>query len=198
MNNQTQFYITPSDMLEYLYCPRFIYYQNVLGIPQHEDTRYKVQVGRTIHKQKQMQNPDYLRKSLGVVDKETEVKLHSDTLGVRGIVDEILTLKDGTMAPLDYKYAEYFGEVYKLHTYQSVLYGILIEENYGKPVNHGFLVFTRSKNKVVEIEHKEHLKKKVDEALQDIRKIITIGQFPRKTYYKRACIDCCYNNICIQ
>lgn len=198
MATTTQFYITPSDMLEYLYCPRFIYYQNVLDIPQNEDTRYKVQVGRTIHKKKQMQNPDYLRRRLGVVDKQTEVKLHSDKLGVRGIVDEILTLKDGTMAPLDYKYAEYLGEVYTLHEYQSVLYGMLIEENYNKPVNRGFLVFTRSNNKIIEVEHKRNLIEKVKKVLIDIRSIITIGQFPRKTYYKRACIDCCYNNICIQ
>jgi len=185
-------------MLEYLYCPRFIYYQNVLGIPQNEEARYKVQVGRNIHKQKQQQNPEYLRKKLGMTDKRTEVKLHSDTLGVRGIVDEVLTLNDGTMAPLDYKYAEYKGKVYKLHSYQSVLYGLLIEERYQKPVDRGFLVFTRSNNKVVEVKHSETYKKNVKEALHDIRNIITLNQFPRKAYYMRACIDCCYSNICIQ
>jgi len=42
-------FITASDIIEYLYCPRFIYYQNVLDIEQHEHQRYLVNKGRDIH-----------------------------------------------------------------------------------------------------------------------------------------------------
>ena len=33
--------ITISDVLEYLFCPRFIYFMYCLDIPQHEEKRYK-------------------------------------------------------------------------------------------------------------------------------------------------------------
>ena len=62
------FSITASDILEYLFCPRFIYFQNYLDIPQHEEKRFKVQKGRTIHEDKVKLNPQYLRKKLGCVE----------------------------------------------------------------------------------------------------------------------------------
>ncbi|MEZ5582076.1 MAG: hypothetical protein R3F37_04210 [Candidatus Competibacteraceae bacterium] len=38
--------ITPSEVLEHVYCPRFTWFMNVQNIPQHEDKRYKVLKGR--------------------------------------------------------------------------------------------------------------------------------------------------------
>jgi hypothetical protein len=49
-------------------------------------------------------------------------------LGVRGSVDEVLTLADGTMAPFDYKFAEAPRSVYHNQKMQSALYGLLISE----------------------------------------------------------------------
>jgi len=40
---------------------------------------------------------------------------------IHGIVDEVLTLSDGTMAPLDYKYAEYHDTVFRTQRYQCVI-----------------------------------------------------------------------------
>ena len=38
--------ITPSIVIEYLYCPRFIYFMKILNISQNEDRRFKVTKGR--------------------------------------------------------------------------------------------------------------------------------------------------------
>ena len=43
------FSVTASHLLEYLFCPRFTYFEYVLDIPQHEEKRFKVEVGRKIH-----------------------------------------------------------------------------------------------------------------------------------------------------
>jgi len=103
--DQTAFSITASDILEYLYCPRFIYFENYLDIPQHQEKRFKVQKGRDVHDDKQRINPAYLRKKLGCIERKSSVYL-SSARGIRGIVDEILFLDDGSAAPLDYKYAD--------------------------------------------------------------------------------------------
>jgi CRISPR-associated exonuclease Cas4 len=50
--------------------------------------------------------------------------------GIRGVVDEVLFLNDGTAAPLDYKYAEHKERIFKNHQYQLAFYGRLIMENF--------------------------------------------------------------------
>ncbi len=62
--NENQYYITPSEIIEFLYCKRFIYFMKCLGIRQYEEKRYKVQKGREIHEKREKENRDYLRKKL--------------------------------------------------------------------------------------------------------------------------------------
>ncbi len=93
--------ITITQAMAYLFCPRFTYFEECLGIPEHEETRFKVLMGREVHAQKVKMNPDYLRKRIQVERKVASVYLASPALRLRGIVDEVLWLSDGTMAPLE-------------------------------------------------------------------------------------------------
>ena len=86
--------------------------------------------GREVHRERRRINPTYLRKKLGVVGRQFDVPLASVSLGVRGSVDEVLTLADGTMAPFDYKFAEAPARVYHNQKMQSALYGLLIRETF--------------------------------------------------------------------
>lgn len=189
--------LTPSEIIEYLYCPRFTYFMFVLDIQQHEEKRYKVQVGREIHDEKAQINKDYLRKKIGVTAKEQEVYLSSEDLHLKGIVDEVLTLENGTMAPLDYKFAEYSDYMFSTHKYQSLCYALLIEANYGLPVEKGFIVYTRSNNKLIEIEFKDEDRDKLKEIIREMVLIIQKGFFPKKTKSTARCGDCTYRNICV-
>lgn len=189
--------LTPSEIIEYLYCPRFTYFMFVLDIQQHEEKRYKVQVGREIHDEKAQINKDYLRKKIGVTAKEQEVYLSSEDLHLKGIVDEVLTLNNGTMAPLDYKFAEYSDYMFSTHKYQSLCYALLIEANYGNPVERGFIVYTRSNNKLVEIEFKESDREELKNIIREMVLIIQKGFFPKKTKSTARCGDCTYRNICV-
>ena len=83
--------ITISDVLEYLFCPRFIYFMHC-PIPQNEGSRFKVQKGREVHDEKRITNTEYLRKKLGVVKKEVNIFIASKDHHIKGIVDEILFL----------------------------------------------------------------------------------------------------------
>jgi CRISPR-associated exonuclease Cas4 len=190
--------ITPSDILEYLYCPRFIYFMHCLNIKQHEENRYKVLKGREVHKMKASTNKNYMRKKLNVINREFEVPLKSEKYRFHGILDEIFFLEDGSLAPFDYKFAEYKDKLFTTYKIQAVMYAILLKENYNKPVNTGYLCFVRSKNLIKEIEFKE---KDFEEAINIVNetfKIIQTGKFPKKTKYTSRCIDCCYKNICVK
>jgi CRISPR-associated exonuclease Cas4 len=189
--------LTVTHVLEHLYCPRFTYFEYVLGIAEHQERRALVQKGREVHEERKKINPNYLRKKLGVVERRFDVPMASRTLGVRGSVDEVLTLADGSMAPFDYKFAEDPGLVYHNQKVQSALYGRLIQETFQVPVRRGFLCFVRSKHRIVTLEHTDA---DYDEARQILKEVLTIiqtGLFPKATAWKARCLDCCYRNICI-
>lgn len=190
-------FITPTEVIEHLFCPRFTYFMNVLKIPQHEEQRYKVMKGREIHEEKAKINKEYLRKKIGCVDKEILVYLNSAKYKLKGEIDEVLYLSDGTLAPLDYKFAEYNDRIYKTHKIQSVLYALLIIDNYQKDVKKGYICYTRSNNKLCEIEFKEKDFKDAICIIDEILDIIQKGWYPKKTKNLTKCIDCCYRNICV-
>lgn len=187
--------ITASQMLEYLYCPRFTYFEYVMDIPQNEGERFKVEKGRNIHEKVRKTNPEYLRKKIGVINRKSDVYLAS-SLGIRGIVDEVLFLNDNTAAPLDYKFAEYKNKLFKTYRFQLIFYARLIKDNFQFPVKKGFIIYTRSKNKLVEVPLKDKDFIELEKIVDDMTNIIQNCRYPKPTSVKRRCLDCCYKNIC--
>jgi CRISPR-associated exonuclease Cas4 len=188
------FSIYPSQVIEYLFCPRFTYFEYVLRIPQYEEKYYKVMKGREVHDEKLIQNKEYLRQRIGVVNKYLNQYLCNEYL--RGQVDEVLELKDGTMAPLDYKYAEYKERIFNTYKTQLVCYAVLIEDNFHKNVNKGYLVYIRSNNKIIEVDISDSDKIEMKEYAKCIIHIIDRNFYPKGTKDKLKCIDCTYKNIC--
>ncbi|MCK9610047.1 MAG: CRISPR-associated protein Cas4 [Candidatus Cloacimonas sp.] len=193
--NDLQF-ITPSEVMEYLFCPRFVYYMNIMKIEQHEHRKTLVNKGRDIHKLKMVQNKDYLRKKAGAIDKLTDVYLSSDKLKLVGKVDEVLFLVDGSAAPLDYKYAFWENKVYKTLKYQQILYSLLIMDNFQVPVNKAFIVYTRSQNHLEELNITQKMQDNAKLILDEIFMIINRELYPKPAKAKRKCLDCTYRNLC--
>ena len=186
---------TVSQALQYLYCPRFIWYENVMGIAQNQELRFKVLKGREAHEKKEEDDRGYLRRRLGVIDKKKNVFLGAPGLPFRGMVDEILVFPDNRMAPLDWKYAEYREYLFETYKTQAVIYAMLIQEVFGARVERAFLVFTRSANRLVEIP----VTQSDFDGLASLHGALTAvvsGAFPPPTRRKRRCVDCCYRNIC--
>lgn len=188
--------ITPSDVIQHTYCPRHTYFQSVLRLPQFEEKYYKVMKGRRMHDLKLARNKEYLRKKIGAVEKELDVYLATPRL--RGIVDEVLTLSDGTKAPLDYKYAKFKKRIYKTHALQLVCYAALIEETYGVPATRGYAVYIRSSHHVAELKIDDRARERLRKEIDEIREILINGKFPRRTRSKKRCMDCTYRNYCPQ
>ena len=186
----------PSQIIEYLYCPRYTYFEYVLRIPQYEEKYYKVTRGREMHDQKLERNKDYLRKKIGAVNKWTDQYLGAE--GLRGKVDEVLLLENGMFAPLDYKFAVWKDKVYDTYRQQLYCYAVLIEENFKGRVEKGFLIYIRSKHKVIEVPIPLQAKQEIRESMHRMLEIIENNQFPKGTAYKKRCLNCTYRNICIK
>ena len=190
------FSITPSHLIQHLYCARFTYFQHVLKVPQNEDKFFKVVKGRAVHELKARQNTEYLRQRIGVTEKHINQYLTNDLL--RGEIDEVLLLKDKSTAPLDYKFAYFDGKVYDTYRTQLYCYAWLIESNYQHSVKKGYLVYTRSKNKLIEIEIEQNHLQKIKSSALELYKIVQLGFFPKATKFKKRCVNCTYRNICIK
>ena len=187
--------LTCTDVLEHCFCPRFTYFELVLDIPEQQHKRFKVLKGREVHEKVTSINKSYLRRKIGCISRRFNVHL-STADGLVGIIDELLSLDDNTMAPLDYKFAEFSGHVYKTHIVQAAFYSRLIEASYNLPVRKAFLVYTRSKNRLVEIPMGQREKKWLDKSVAEIRDILATGCIPTGGGRAVACKDCCYKNIC--
>ena len=189
-------FITPSEVIEYLFCPRFIYFMNVLDVSQNEHKRTLVNKGRDIHYLKMVQNKEYLRKKIGAESKEIDVYLTSSKMKLVGKIDEVLFLENGYAAPLDYKYAFWENRIYKTLKMQQTLYALLIEENFGKKVEKAFLIYVRSKNHLEEIKITKSMKSEALDIVNEILDILSINYFPKKAKNKNKCLDCTYRNLC--
>lgn len=197
MDTETTLMITPSEVIEHLYCPRFTYFMNCLNIPQHEELRYKVIKGRENHERKEKENREYLRKKIGCVDKEIAVYLASPSLRVRGIVDEVLTLTDGSLAPLDYKFTEFRDFLFETHRVQSILYALLIKETYQKSVLKGYICYAKEGAKLKEVIYQPGDFDRALKVVDEIFRVIIKGYYPKKASRAARCLDCCYKNICV-
>ena len=191
-------YLWPTDILQYLYCPRFIYYEKVLKIPQHEEMRYKVMVGRSLHQMRAVRDRDYLRKRLGVERKLVNVELASAELHLKGVVDEVLFFSDGRAAPLDYKFAEWKGRVYRPLFYQSMIYAVLIEELFARPAPRGYIVYTRSSNHIETVKYPEDRRRRIEKIVAIVLDIIFNSIYPSVRANPRQCADCAYAKLCIK
>ncbi|MGB2842190.1 MAG: CRISPR-associated protein Cas4 [Halobacteriota archaeon] len=194
---EPEMFITVSDVMEYLFCKRFIYFMYCLGIPQHEEKRYKVLKGRALHEAREKVNKSYIRKKLQCVRKDVAVYLVSRKYCLKGEVDEVLFLNDGTAAPLDYKFAEFKDTIYRTHKYQSALYGLMIADNYDVEVNRGFVCYTRSNHLVKEVKLSDKDFGRAIALVNAVLDIIQKGFYPDATKYKARCVDCTYRNICV-
>ena len=190
--------ITPTEILEYHFCPRFIYFMNVLKIPQNEDRRYKVQKGREIHEKRLQQNKEYLWKKIGALSRQSNVYLISEKYHLRGIIDEVVTLSDDSLAPIDYKYAVYPGHIYKSHKTQILCYCLMIEDVFAKQVNEGYIFYIRDGNKQETVHFTESSKKELLTDIEDVLEIIQKEKIPKPTAVRARCVDCTYKNICVR
>ncbi len=193
---ELKIFVTPSEVIEYIYCPRFIYFMNVLKIEQHEEERELVLAGRNLHDKKLIQNKEYLRKKIGCIGKELDVYLSSSNLKLAARVDEVLFFQNNEAAPLDYKFTFYENKIYSTHKAQQTLYAMLIEEKFKMKVEKAYLVFVRSKNHIEEIQITHKMRDRALFIVDEIFNILKYNYFPEPTGSKERCLDCTYRNLC--
>lgn len=198
-----------SDLKQYAYCPRIVYYQYVM--PVDREPTYKMAHGKeaqvsleALEKRRKLRAyrldsaaPDDptnrgLKDGLDSGERIFNLWLRSERLGLNGRLDLLIHTVQGYY-PVDFKYTE--GGVRRNHVLQLAAYALLVEERYETAVETGFLYLIPAKDVVV-LALTDEMKREVLETLAKVRRMIRQEAMPPPTPVRARCKDCEYQNYC--
>ena len=182
-----------SDIKQYIYCPRIIYYYYVLPIPRR--VTKKMEYGRLEHMEIRQLEKRRKLKAYGLLEgtRKFQVFLESTRLKLNGLLDMTITTAAGEIYPVEFKHSV---SRYGLHQkYQLAAYAMLLEESFRKPVRYGFLYLIPTKA-IVPIEITMSMREHVKKTLSAVRNVIKGEKIPGYVRSKRRCTDCEFKNYC--
>ncbi len=171
-------YLVVREIEEYFYCPMVFYFSTVLG--QGKLIGSWAELGKKV----QEKVKEKIKKKFEVVEEEFEV--FSERLGVRGKIDFLLKGYE----PLEIKYSSKIKPWWK---YSLVLYAIIIEDMFRRPVKRAWL-YLSERNKAVKIKIYDEDRMFVEESVKRCQKILNKFEEPRP--FKFRCKNCDYRDIC--
>lgn len=181
-----------SDLKQFLYCPRIVYFSYVM--PVAKATTYKMEVG---HEQHAILENLESRRTLGRYGldggvREFGVALHSERYGLTGRLDLLISVgKD--RYPVEFKNSP--GGWTLHHRYQLAAYCLLVEDAYGVAVRTGFL-YVIPQNRVTAIPLTAAVRERVRVLLDGIRLMVRLERMPPATRRRGKCRECEYRNYC--
>lgn len=181
-----------SDVKQYFYCPRIIYYTYVC--PVDKKVTAKMNYGKEAHVEldRLEKRRVFKRYKLSEGERKFHTVLYSPRLGLEGKLDmHIVSGKE--IFPVEFKHTPAGPSLN--HKYQLITYAMLLEDKYECIVRYGFLYLNQAKE-VVPVEITPNARVFVKETLEKIREIITWERMPQRATRKRRCIDCEYRKYC--
>lgn len=184
--------LTVSDVKQFAYCPRIPYYRYVM--PVGRAVTYKMEHGKTAHVDLELLERRRKLRAYGLHTGERRfgVWLVSSRLGLAGKLD-LLIVTPRALYPVDFKDTE--GPPRQNHLFQLAAYALLVEEEFGRPVDRGFIYLIPQKD-IREFSLTEADKAEVLRMLGAIREAVERERLPEPTPVRSRCWDCEYQNYC--
>jgi len=200
----TTFQVT--DLKQYAYCPRVVFYTYCL--PLIRPMTYKMKVG--IAAQDQVEDLEERRtlRAYGLErgERHFNVDLVSEELGLRGRVDMVIEVTgdggEGELIPVDYKHSR--GKGFLESSLQRVghhleqqlaAYGEMLQSVWGRPVRRGFLYFIPMR-RAQEVAITKELRWEVRQLVAEMRAMVEEERMPGPTRYRRRCVACEFRRFC--
>ena len=184
--------ISVTNVVENVFCQKFTYYENVLGLLQYEEKRGAVISGKSFHKKHEKTNQKFIPKNIPG-KKIITTKFYSKKYDFLGVIDEAIIQEDQIIL-IERKFSDYF-KIYNTVMVQLGLLSILLEENLKKPVSEAHVIFHKAKRDEVIIPISEETKTFAIKMLNRTKKTIKTGVMPESQYDNR-CLNCCYRRVC--
>lgn len=181
-----------SDLKQYFYCKRVIYYTYCMPLP-HLVT-HPMQVGAMEHEILSVLERRRSLKRYGL--KKGEYKFHvqmqAKSLDLTGVLD-MLIITEEKLFPVEFKYTD--QRINANAKYQLTAYAMMAEEFFESRAEYGFIYRIPKKN-ITTIAITSLMRKNVLLALDDIRKIVAKECMPDPPHHRGKCIECEFRRYC--
>lgn len=183
--------LTVTDVKNWVYCQRVPYYSTFLP---RRPTTFKMDDGQGRHEEAVELEERRSLRPYGLVEGERvfRVRLFSERLGVSGLLDMAIIVAQEAL-PIEYKTTT--GTVGQNHKLQLTLYGMLVEGQWGRPVQRGF-IYLIPQRRACEVVITDELRQQVQQALADIRAMLISEAKPPATQVRQRCVDCEFRRYC--
>lgn len=197
MLDHPPFTLRVTDLKQYTYCPRILYYHTVL--PAVRPVTYKMEAGIDAHTGVQRREKRRSLRTYGLQSgqRRLNLPLFSTTLGLSGELDLLIETEE-ELIPVDFKNARLRGrrpgDNFRL---QLTAYGRLLEETWPgeQAVRRGFLYFIPEREAVT-VSFTAALRRRLDDALHEMKAIALEQRVPPSTKRRRRCVDCEFRRFC--
>jgi CRISPR-associated exonuclease Cas4 len=184
--------IPVTDLKQWAYCPRVVYYHRVMPAPPRPT--YKMKEG--LAAQDLIEGLETRRKlreyGLDGARRRFGLWLENKELGLAGKIDLLLEAED-EIAVVDFKLTS--GEPGRNHRVQLAGYSLLSEAALGLPARQAFL-YRIPDNRVFAEPVTEELRQAVTTAVADIRRMGESQWCPEPTEVRGRCVECEFANYC--
>ena len=182
--------VTVTDLRQYAYCPRVVYFTGMLPRPLTRKMREGIQA----HTDEEDRERRRSLRPYRLVDGERQygVRLEDTALGLRGMLD-MLVLREDEVIPIEHKMSE--GPISITHRIQLQAYGLLVAAAYGVPARRGF-VYWIPRRQATEVPFSPELAARTIDVVARVRTIKGSEALPEPTSVLPRCTDCEYRRFC--
>ncbi len=180
--------IDVSDVVQYLYCPRKVYFIKVAGIriqkpKMEEGKRAQAEVERNIRR--------FAEKMGGEL--ETGIYLESQRYRIKGLLDAMVKT-DSSLYPVDVKLSRFDSVSYSWKM-QLTAYALLLEENFEKSVRLGYIYIVGTR-KLIEVRIEPEDRRSLMRIIRKVEEIIGSEKYPSASKSKK-CSYCEVYDFCV-
>jgi CRISPR-associated exonuclease Cas4 len=122
--------------------------------------------------------------------------LYDRALNLVGKPDYVITLKDGSIVPVEFKSQSAPSTPYDSHILQLSAYCYLCEKSFSRRPAYGLI---RYADKTFQLDYEEGREKELFDLIAEMRRCETLGEAPARSHNQTSrCRGCGYGSICDQ
>lgn len=184
--------LTITLLKQHAYCPRVVYY--LTCTPDVRPRTYKMLAGEEAHERERERAGRRTLFAYQIKEGERKFDVHftSSKLGLTGIVDEVVLMKDRALV-VDYKFADWVGENHQL---QLAAYALLAEDAFGLPVDQGYIYLLKSR-RFESVPITPAFRNSVLETIHSIHHIQQYEYMPPPIDQPSKCATCEFRRFCV-
>jgi len=182
--------VTVTDLRQYTYCPRVVYFMGMLPRPLTGKMRegHKAHEDEEDRERRRSLRPYHLASG----ERQYGVRLEDSALGLRAMLDMLVITADEVI-PIEHKLSG--GPLAATHRVQLMAYALLASATYGLPARRGF-VYWIPLRRASEVHFTPELALQTRALVQAVQDLRRDEALPPPTPVVGRCADCEYRRFC--